>query len=71
MSTENDFVPKIDVDQWNVYIDIQLSGKTNMFDSIMVEYLSGGELSQDEARYCTTHYKELSEYFGYNAHGDV
>jgi hypothetical protein len=69
MTYENIFVPKIDKDQWDAYLDVQTGGETNMWDTNMVAYLSGGELDKDEVLYCIKYYNQLSEHFGYNAHG--
>jgi len=55
-------------DKWNAYIEVQASGKTNMFDLDEVlrlnKKMSEIELSKKEIHYIMKHYKKLREKFG-------
>lgn len=67
MSYKNVFVPEIDQESWDAYLAVQRGGLTNMWHTDMVEKLSDGACSSDEALYCIKYYKELESHFGYSA----
>lgn len=51
-------------DQFEAYVDVQMSGVTNMWAVDYVCELAGGVFDQDECLYIMKHYSELKEQFG-------
>lgn len=59
-------------EQWNAYVDVQMSGLTNMLHVTQVIDLAERyyqvELDDDVCLYIMKHYNELKEEYGIEAH---